>query len=498
MNLALPIRATPQGDIPLRRRMFFKIAIAFILSLSATGLLQLFFSVREWRALTDELEQQVHWEFASELVQQIQPLVRDTIDNEALERELYRIAVVYRKVDLFMLDVNGKILAYSLLDTELLSKAVDIGPIEQSLQVRQPELPLYGSNPADPKTRRVFSVAPLTVAGKPGYLYVILGSNMYSALKRMTGQFALVRVMIEGILAASALASFIGLLIFWFISQHLRTLTAVVSAYREGDFSRRVPIESNDEIGALSQTVNAMAATIVERTDALRNNDIRRRELVAFLTHDLRGPLTSLRANAEHGIQNAGVLPEHAIRELFERIHEGILSEQQLIDDLFELTKLDAADLQLEQEAFSLEELTRDVLVQLQSAAVKAGIELQLLVPAELTPVIADPVLLQRVLFNLLYNAVRHCTAGTSVTITLIPEAGGVRVAISDTGSGISPEKLRALATMQEVDTTGKLSAERGLGLIIVGRILTLHGIGLTVESEAGKGTTFRFVVPAA
>jgi signal transduction histidine kinase len=149
----------------------------------------------------------------------------------------------------------------------------------------------------------------------------------------------------------------------------------------------------------------------------------------------------------------------------------------------------------LEREAFSLADLLQDVFEKFELAAESRGVELRANIPPRLPSVVADVAMIERVLTNLLDNAIRHTPAGGEVEVALANADGKVSVIISDTGPGI-PDALRE-ALFQRPFSSGGPQRGGGLGLLIVQRMLQLHESQIRLVDRAGRGTTFQFELAA-
>jgi len=271
----------------------------------------------------------------------------------------------------------------------------------------------------------------------------------------------------------------------------------------DGDhtIAARYPVkrQSIDEVESLGESFNLMADRIDAQVAELKNNDAKRRELIANVSHDLRTPLTSL-----HGYLETLLLKEHELNEEERKEYVQIAANHskrlgQLIAELFELAKLDSVETLLNVEPFSLGELVQDVVYKFKLAAEEKGISLKANFGFELPFAYGDIGLMQRVLDNLVENALRYTPKGGEIAVTLTPGQGNIVVSITDTGCGIPNEELNHIFDrfyrLQKSRQEGELNS--GLGLAIAKRIVNLHGGQISAESKLDKGTTFTFIMPA-
>ena len=241
-----------------------------------------------------------------------------------------------------------------------------------------------------------------------------------------------------------------------------------------------------------------MADRIVQQIQELRQDDSLRREFVANITHDLRTPLTSLHGYLETLILKQKELKSEERQDYLEIAIKRSEQLARLVNELFELARLDSPDVQVHFESFSLVELIQDIIQKFQLTADRKKIKLRTNFAEDLPFVFADIGLIERVFENLIENATRYTPENGSITIAVIPEEDELVVKVSDTGSGIRRENIPGL-----FDRSYRLKKERpraadgtGLGLAITKRILELHRSGIEVESEVDVGTTFTYTLP--
>jgi signal transduction histidine kinase len=280
--------------------------------------------------------------------------------------------------------------------------------------------------------------------------------------------------------------------------EQLRRGTARLAA---GDLGAEVPAEGRDELARLAEDFNRMAQRLAEASDREKEAEKSRRDLVAAVSHDLRTPLTSARALIEAVADGVVEDPETQARYLASARSE-LEKLGRLVEDLFELSRIDAGALRLNLEAASLGDLISDTLSGFKYQAENRGVSLVGEVADGVDPVLANPPRLQRVLYNLVSNALRHTPADGAVFLRAEPAGGMVRVEVSDTGAGIAPEDLPRVF---ESSFRGERSRTRtptgdgaGLGLAIARGLIEAHGGEISVESRPGHGSRFCFTLRRA
>jgi len=283
------------------------------------------------------------------------------------------------------------------------------------------------------------------------------------------------------------------------ITRNLEHLAHTAEQISRGDRQRRAQIQSGDEVEQVAEAFNGMMRRLDEMYAREKEAEQARRSLVAAASHDLRTPLTSLRAMIE-AINDGVVTDDTALRRYLLLMQQEIQNLSHLVDDLFELTQLDASAASWTMEPGSLRDLISDTLESMQAQAAAKGVQLCGTVEPIVDPVQMNSLKVQRVLSNLLQNALRHTPAGGQVSVSAQLGAHGeyVQVEIADSGEGIAPDDLPHIF---EPFYRGEESRVRdgggaGLGLTIARGIVEAHGGTIEVFSKPGFGSRFRFTLP--
>ncbi len=241
-----------------------------------------------------------------------------------------------------------------------------------------------------------------------------------------------------------------------------------------------------------------MADTIVKNLEEIKTMDSLRRELVANVSHDLRTPLSTI-----HGyIETLMIKAESLTNEEREQYLKTVLTStdrlRTLVEELFELSKLEAKQTKPNPEPFSISELVQDIGQKYLIIAEKKGITFQCVFPKDLPMIVADIALIDRVIQNLVDNAIKFTPAGGVVRIELHRLTNAVDVKISDTGAGILPEDIPHIFDRYNKGSQKNIFQNdgAGLGLAIVKKILEVHQLTIDVNSKVNEGTAFSFKLP--
>lgn len=301
-------------------------------------------------------------------------------------------------------------------------------------------------------------------------------------------EFAWTRGMLWSILVGGGAA---GGLSYWVSRRIIRPLDqieAVTRQFAAGHFSERVPPSEILEIQRLANSFNRMAAD-------LEDVEQRRRLLVGDLTHELRTPLTILKGYLE-GLGDGTVDPSP---DLYLRLAKETGRLQRLVNDLQELSKLEAGYLPIHLQTVNLEPLLKGLVQRFSDQVGDRPVELRLECPADLPAVKADPERVEQILVNLLGNALRHTETGL-ITLAARAEPGRIWLSVQDTGTGIAPEDLpNVFERFWRADPSrDRNSGGTGVGLTICRRLVEIQGGHIEVDSQLGVGSEFRFWLPAA
>jgi len=264
-----------------------------------------------------------------------------------------------------------------------------------------------------------------------------------------------------------------------------------------GKLQANVPVKSQDEVGELAKAFNAMVTRLrhsLEREKSLENT---RRELIEAISHDLRTPLSSIRVMIE-SINDGVVTDEKTIKRYLKTTQSEIENLSQLVNDLFELSQIDAGLLKLNTDTVSLQQIISDTVETMDAQAASHKLSLNGEVDQKLSPITVDSRRVQRVLYNLVQNAIRHTPPDGSISIRAVDVGDAVEVQVVDTGEGIPEQELPRVfeRSYRSEQSRSPNSGGAGLGLSIAKGIIEAHGGRIWAESESGHGSVFSFTLP--
>jgi signal transduction histidine kinase len=342
----------------------------------------------------------------------------------------------------------------------------------------------------------------------PALHWSFLGGYIFSSLLTFLNVWITAKLMFvseHDLLLATVLLGFatgLAVLIGYFLSSvmvsRIGSLRQVAETVSQGDFSARANAQGRDELARLSQTFNQMASQLQLARQRQTEMERSRRELIAWVSHDLQTPLASIRAMVE-AIADGVVEDPDTRQRYLHTIQREIQGLSALIDDLFQLAQLDAGGLNLDRQMESLSDLISDTLEGFSELAAQRKVSLLGEVEPEIDPVWMDARHIGRVLDNMLKNALHHSPAGGQVRLQARRQGNQVEISVSDSGPGIPPGDLPFIF---ERFYRGEKSRNRqtggaGLGLAIARGIVEAHGGQLRAENQPGQGAMFSIRLPS-
>jgi signal transduction histidine kinase len=341
----------------------------------------------------------------------------------------------------------------------------------------------------------------------PNLRWTLLGSYALASLLTFFNVWVTARLMFASqhdLLLATVLLVFaagIALVLGYFFStaltNRIERLDQAARQIQAGDLTARVPLNGRDELAALAQTFNQMAERLHEAAQKQNQLDNLRRELIAWVSHDLQTPLASIRAIVE-ALADGVVEDPQTVQRYLAIAQRDIRNLSALIDDLFQMAQIDAGGLKLNREPASLTDLLSDTLESFSEMAARQQIDLNGSIAASCDRILIDVQQIGRVLSNLVHNALRHTPPGGHVQLRAFPLENQVCVEVVDSGEGIAAsDRPYIFERFYRADNSGsRQKGGAGLGLAIARGIVEAHGGQLAVESAPGQGSRFYFTLP--
>lgn len=296
---------------------------------------------------------------------------------------------------------------------------------------------------------------------------------------------------------STGIAVVVGIFLSETITSRIQQLNTAASQVARGQLNTRLAVAGRDEMAQLAKSFNEMVTQLETAERKKAEVEALRRDLVAWAGHDLRTPLTSIRAIIESLAD--GVVEDEAARQRYLRTAQaGIESLSHLIDDLFEMSQIDAGGMKMDLGPGYIADLVSDALERFSEQARQKNIRLEGKISPEIGMVRMDEKRIGRVLANLLGNALRHTPPGGEVQVVAAKTAAGIQVAVTDSGEGIRAEDLPYVFEQfyRGEKSRNRTTGGAGLGLAIARGIVEAHGGSIGIESQVGQGTRVWFCLP--
>ena len=455
-----------------------------------------------------EADQTVNRHLARQYAEARLLLTDEPLNVDTFHRGIRKLAELNPDVDLYLLDADGVVVSGSLPMEQLARQRVAMQPIQAFLRESEP-LPILGDDPRYLQQRDIFSVAPVRIQDCPArYLYVMLhGKHEKGAVSELRRTYA-INESVGLLISGGLLAVLATLLAVRSITRRLSTLKTDMERFHAGTYpASSLPANAlatgaqGDEITGLARLFDELSTRVRTQMEDLRDTDEMRRTLVANLSHDLRTPLTSLQAHLDTLATKDSELAPAERRGYLANASRQTRRLTHLVAQLLDLAKLDGGHIELHAEPFQPAELVQDIAQKFRLTATAREVLIRTDYSAPLPLVIGDVGLIERVLDNLIDNAIQHTPPGGVVTLRArVGKPDTVLLEVQDSGPGIPGEQQgRIFERFYRGDQSrAGGTGSSGLGLAIVKGILDLHRVAITVDSFPGSGTRFGFELPTA
>lgn len=455
-------------------------------------------SLRLSRDYHNEITQGLNKDVAKYIVEEVKGLYDgDSVAESKMSDLMHHVMATNPATEVYLLDLDGKIIKHVAMNKEVKASSIDLAPVKKFI-ARNGEIYIKGDDPKLPGEKKIFSAAPYYYNDElVGYVYTIVGGNDYDTLLEKHEKSYIRKLSVNTMIYALLAAFLISLFAIWLLTRNFNKITSVFRSFQKGDLNARVKGVEGGEMGLLAATYNEMADTIQKNIEDLQGVENLRKDLIANISHDLRTPIAAIKGFIETLLIKAEELSEKDRKRYMEIVLKNSEKLKKLVDDLFELSKLEARQRSIQPEAIQMAEIIQDIADKYRILAHKKGVSINAIYAKDLPLVYADIALIDRALQNIIDNAINHCKQGDVITLELVAEETQVKVVVSDTGSGIAPEELPHIF---ERYRKGKFITDSqkgsGLGLAIVKKIMELHEVSIHVNSVLEKGTKFFFGLP--
>lgn len=479
-----------------RLGLFPRLALTFLLVLTLLAVIYSYLTSTLVNRYFEATYERLNRDVAAHIVRFMAPFNKRGVDPKGADAIFFHAMVTNPSAEVYLLDAAGHIDLAHDPDGLVRRRQVDLAPIRRYIQEGGRSY-IKGDNPRNPNEQAIFSAAPVAREGRlQGYVYVILISSTYSSVMGMLRQSYVLQWGAGTILITLLAALIIGLVAVYRQTRRLNYVIERVQQFREGDLDIRIQIKPNSELAPLAETFNGMAETIKQNVEQLRTAEQVRRNLVATVSHDLRTPMASIYGYAQL-LSTRPSLSDLAKADYATIILQSTSNVMKLVDELFELSKLESQETKPHREPFVLAEVVMETYAKFQVIAQQKSLTFSCEDCQIPTLCFADVGMTERVLQNLVENAIHYAPTGSFVRIALRTAPTRLIVSVQNTVDTLTdPVRAYLLGQAPAVGSTERPTGV-GLGLTIVRKLLSLHDTALRVAFTDKQTIKFTFSLPA-
>jgi len=475
--------------------LFWRISAVFFVLLVLIGLAYVYGTIYYSEMYVEEVNQRLNRHTAKNIVEHSKPFYDGQVIKPALEEMFNHVMAINPSLEVYLVDTTGGIIAWYPPGKEILQKKIDMLPVHQFI-LKDGKESIKGDDPLNPDAKKIFSASELKMNGMLyAYIYVVLTGEEYQAASDYLFGSYLLQISAQTMIITLLATLIIGLLIIRVITKNYSRIISVMQKFRQGDLTARVKVQSTGDERQLAEMFNEMADILTSNIEKLKEVEVLRRELIANVSHDLRTPIAIIRGYIETLQMKEETITVEDRRQYIQTVKESVEKLEKLVNELFELSKLEANQVKAKKEPFIISELVSDISNKYQLIARTKNISISTDLSKELPPVYADVSLIERVMQNLIDNAMKFTPEGGKILISTNKDNDtDVRITVTDTGIGI-PENQREqiFGRYYTANSFAELKNSTGLGLAIAKKILDLHNSSLELISKENEGSSFIF-----
>jgi signal transduction histidine kinase len=478
--------------------LYWRISLSFFVILVFIAGAYVYTTMRYSEKYVQQVNQRLNRNIARDIAAFTIPLNDTGVDKKAIEDIIHSAMLINPSLEIYLLDTTGNVLAFYAPEQKIVRRKLDLRPIRQFIQTNGLQY-IEGDDPRHTKGQKIFSAAPVVNKGKQvGFIYTVLASEEYEAVSGSFSNRYFWQIGLRSMIITLVVALLLGLLIIWLLTRNFRKIIQVMERFKKGDLTARVKLQATGEVKQVGDMFNEMAEILTDNIEKLKAVENLRRELIANVSHDLRTPISIIHGYMETLQMKGDQLPVEDRQRYFNIVLESTEKLQKLVSELFELSKLEANQVQPKKEPFSISELVSDISSSYRIIAKDKGIAITTDLVEDLPPVLADISLIERVMQNLLDNALKFTPSGGRIHIKTNQANHYVSVSVTDTGVGVlESDQSKIFDRYYRANDFVDLKNNTGLGLAIVKKILDLHNTTLQLQSRKNEGSNFTFQLPS-
>jgi signal transduction histidine kinase len=425
------------------------------------------------------------------------PFENDKINKQKADSVFHDAMVISPSAEVYFLDTAGQVMAFHASEKDIKLWKVPLKNIE-TLIASEGTKYIKGPDPRDPDNLKIFSAAEVKSNEKKlGYIYVILGSNESVNQMLYTSYFS--GLLVKVFLVIIALSIIFSLIYFNRIQRSFNRMLTVLEKFQNGDLTARFETKENDELAPVTKSFNKLADMLVYNINQLTKSEKERKDFIATISHDLRTPLSIVKGYTETLLikKTGNALSDELQDQYLRLVLQKATQVESLVQQLFELSKMEGVSFKLNKEPFVLSEIVQEIINVYQLISTEKNVSLKCTQCQYHVWVNADIAMMERVFQNLIDNAIKNTPEDGKIEVSIVAHNNDIIFSIENTGSPIPTEILNWInETNEESSFSGSHPAKLGLGLVIVKKILLLHNFHFKAETDIGLGNVFSIVIP--
>ncbi|MEP6926903.1 MAG: HAMP domain-containing sensor histidine kinase [Ginsengibacter sp.] len=423
------------------------------------------------------------------------PFDRSGINKRKADSVFKNVMVLNPSTEVYFLDTAGNVMDFYGPNKEIKLWKIPLENIDKFILSKGEEY-IKSPDPKDQSQNKIFSAAEVIGKSKRlGYIYVILGSNEYRNVSQMLFSSHISSFAIKAFIFIIILSIIFSLLYIQRIQKSFNRMVNVLEKFQNGDFNARFKTKDNDELAPVSKAFNKMADLLTYNINQLTKSELERKDFIANISHDLLTPLSVARGYAETLLIKKDEISPKELDNYLEMILKKILQVEHMDKQLFEISKMESAEFKAKKEPFVLSEIVQETVNIFQLSSSKKKVNLKCIQCQYHVWVNADVRLMERVIQNLIDNAVKSTPENADILVSLEVTNNNLIFKIENTGPPLSQGLLEWINSPENEQGQQTVKPGSGLGLSIIKKILYLHNSSLQAYSTSNSVNIFTFSV---
>ena len=432
---------------------------------------------------------------AAHIAEFTSPYTNDGINKRKADSVFQDAMVISPSAEVYFLDTAGQIIAYHPNEKKVQVESLSLINIKKLIGAKG-EKYIKGPDPRDPENPKIFSAAEVKSKKKKlGYIYVILGSNKNVTNMLYSSFFG--SLLIKVFCVIVIISIIFSLLYLRQIRRSFSRMIAVLERFQNGDLQARFDIKENDELAPVTLAFNKMADLLGYNIDRLTKSEKERKDFIANISHDLRTPLSIARGYIETLLmKNEKPVAPVQQEEFLQLVHKKLRQVEHMVKQLFDLSKMESAELIPKKEPFIFSEIVHEIIHASSAGALEKNIHIDCSNCENSSWILADVGMMERVVQNLLINAIRYTLDDGFITISLNEENLHLIFQIENSGVALSQELIKWINSAVKEGENINRPPSPGIGLMIVKKVLVLHNFLMEAAADSQEGNRFTITLP--